>query len=684
MRKYLSLVFVLGLVLSGVSMPAVSSAQGTECINIVSNLKPPLSNGKVQTMDSNTKPVNEVSKLQRFLYDRGYYPTAPKIGESQYTKSMRQGIPNSSFGGVNAFQRDYGLLDSNGLPDGYVGTETRNHIRVLSCASGADVSFTSPNSSDVGEPGKMLELAWTTSSNIPSDSTNNLRVQIHSIQKGDHVVFGASFKNNGAVSMEIPSDTLHGEYKVLGYLTSDSSVFGVSQVFRVGNLPPPPLSPALNKITGPSSVIVNQSGTWMIDATDDEGLAQLSYYVNWGDNTNSGYVSNPSFSHTYTQAGSYELIFQVKDSDGYETEKSMFVDVTTSGNRSPKLVKTGIPSNITVGKQVDFNFSASDEDGDNISWVINWGNGASYSSEGVNPTTGKNIFCPATKSGKVAAPIVSWSRRGIYKVYVDLRDCKGGFQRTELEVKVTGPVLNTPVLNTEISTPSRNIAVPKTGLKDGSRVSYNFKSRYSAITIREIEYAISGGTIPVTVKSMRIGKISGEPVQGIVTLKGLKMGVPAGDKGLNITAYLSYNGVGVGGIPSGTQSRVFIRRVAYTHSGGVLANLNLTSELSPMMTLVAPFQEKNKTDAQANALGALESSVVSSCENYTMTLRLGMDSNEVKCMREALSSKGYEVPSATLFDESVVQALKSFQSKHYLTPDGVFGSDSQAVLVHNL
>jgi hypothetical protein len=91
--------------------------------------------------------------------------------------------------------------------------------------------------------------------------------------------------------------------------------------------------PVITSTGGPTSINVNQQGTWTISAYDPDGNT-LTYNVVWGDEESRGmqpsstYGSTATFQHTYSQAGTYTIIFSVKDSGQAVTQSTLTVQVT--------------------------------------------------------------------------------------------------------------------------------------------------------------------------------------------------------------------------------------------------------------------------------------------------------------------------------------------------------------------
>jgi hypothetical protein len=96
--------------------------------------------------------------------------------------------------------------------------------------------------------------------------------------------------------------------------------------------------PTISGLSGPSTLAVNTSGTWTIDASDPEG-GQLKYQVTWGDEStfspwaNSAgmamrdFVQSTTFTHAYANAGTYTVVVVVTDASGQSAKTSTTVKV---------------------------------------------------------------------------------------------------------------------------------------------------------------------------------------------------------------------------------------------------------------------------------------------------------------------------------------------------------------------
>jgi outer membrane protein assembly factor BamB len=192
---------------------------------------------------------------------------------------------------------------------------------------------------------------------------------------------------DGATSIEQnPTHTYTslGEYTVtltvtdsLGHIaTDDTEVF-----IEVPNTPP-----EIPTIDGPVS---GRPGTYYeffftsSDQTDDT----LYYYIDWGDNTTSGWIG-PFTSgvtqlqeHTWTNKGSYIIKVKAKDKHGAESNWSDPFEIAITAPELEIKIKGGVGITVTI-------INTGDASATNVSWNITFGNGIVFPSlkNGLVPT----------------------------------------------------------------------------------------------------------------------------------------------------------------------------------------------------------------------------------------------------------------------------------------------------------
>ena len=147
--------------------------------------------------------------------------------------------------------------------------------------------------------------------------------------------------------------------------------------YEINNQPP-----VITGTGGPTSLNVNQQGTWTISANDPDGT-YLSYSINWGEN-NGATPSSPStattstatFQHTYSSAGTYTIAFTVTDSAGASTQSTITVNIVGAvANQPPVIASVTGPSTVQIGQMPFWTISASDPEGSPFSISTSWGDG---------------------------------------------------------------------------------------------------------------------------------------------------------------------------------------------------------------------------------------------------------------------------------------------------------------------
>ena len=99
-----------------------------------------------------------------------------------------------------------------------------------------------------------------------------------------------------------------------------------------GNRPP-----TISSFSGPTTLNVNQSGTWTIQASDPEN-GPLTYNVTWGDEqfvplpmasyaARDMFVQTTTFTHAYSSAGTYMVTVRVQDGSGQLAQTTTTVRV---------------------------------------------------------------------------------------------------------------------------------------------------------------------------------------------------------------------------------------------------------------------------------------------------------------------------------------------------------------------
>ena len=120
--------------------------------------------------------------------------------------------------------------------------------------------------------------------------------------------------------------------------------------------------PIINGVSGPISLTVGQTGTWIIKAIDPDNTA-LSYSVSWGDtaliNTNQLpqssdqiLVQTTTFTHAYSTKGNYTITFYVKNNAGNTATSTINVVVVQNNVVQVPVITSLSPSSGHIGTTV--------------------------------------------------------------------------------------------------------------------------------------------------------------------------------------------------------------------------------------------------------------------------------------------------------------------------------------------
>ena len=167
--------------------------------------------------------------------------------------------------------------------------------------------------------------------------------------------------------------------------------------------------------SGPAPLNVQFTGD---KSTDDKGI--YSYAWNFKDGSAIQYVANPS--HTFNQAGSYEVELIVTDTDGEEDKETIVIEVTANENAAPNAVAS---ANVTSGGApltVQFSGDSSTDDSGITSYFWNFKDGL---------------------TGTTPNPSHTFTQAGSYVVDLTVKDAQGLSNTTSITITVNSPNNNT-------------------------------------------------------------------------------------------------------------------------------------------------------------------------------------------------------------------------------------------------
>jgi hypothetical protein len=132
---------------------------------------------------------------------------------------------------------------------------------------------------------------------------------------------------------------------------------------------------------GPDTWTINVETTFSSTTTDPEGES-IFYLFDWGDGTDSGWLGpyasgqTGEASHTWTELGEYEIKVMAKDLYDAESPWSESHILTIVENEPPDApTMTDGPSAGAPKKLLKFTFTTTDQEGNDVYYLINWGDG---------------------------------------------------------------------------------------------------------------------------------------------------------------------------------------------------------------------------------------------------------------------------------------------------------------------
>ncbi len=341
--------------------------------------------------------------------------------------------------------------------------------------------------------------------------------------QGDSITYGFDWDNDGVVdeytdfvASGISANLSHvwptaGTYTFKVYAKDIWNAVSAATSFTVTVNGPvnPPVDPVPNRAPNAPTVTsdgtaINSHITFTARATDPEG-DQLNYGFDW-DNDGviddyTGFVPSgvsAQLSHVWASAGTYTVVGYARDIWGnFSVGTSITISVTSTGpatvNTAPNVPVVGGHTAGVVGISENFTLTASDPQGDDLVYGIDWDNDGNI-----------DEYTNTVHSGISQLVSHTWNEPGSYSFKVYARDVWSAVSSPAVfTITISSPVVNLPPTNPSVMVSGSTINSPVsfTALStdpEGDQISYGFDwdndgavDEYSAFTSSGVSAAAS-------------------------------------------------------------------------------------------------------------------------------------------------------------------------------------------------
>ena len=227
-------------------------------------------------------------------------------------RNLSQGTRGDDVRGLQEFLNAEGYLSANAT--GYFGPMTANAVARWQASQGV---------SAVGSMGPM--------------SRERIKIWCGGGNTGCTKEYAPVCGSKPIVCITTPCNPIQQTYGNRCMMQADGATFLYEGACRNDSANRPPV---ISGLSGPTSLTLNEQGTWKIDASDPEN-GNLSYSVTWGDewaiagaprasSAEYSIVQSTTFTHSYAYAGTYTVVVVVRDSAGGEAKATATVQVANA------------------------------------------------------------------------------------------------------------------------------------------------------------------------------------------------------------------------------------------------------------------------------------------------------------------------------------------------------------------
>jgi hypothetical protein len=189
----------------------------------------------------------------------------------------------------------------------------------------------------------------------------------------------------------------------------------MAELAEVGLLSNPPAKPDLS---GPTLGIINGVYTYTVVATEPDG-EDVYYYIDWGDGTNTGWQgpytqgTEMTKQKSWSTAAVYIVQARAKDINNVVSEWSDALTVSIINDHAPNTPDIAGSKKGKVGTPYTYTVTTADVDGDQVYYLVDWGDGEVENWTGPYDPEATTEFTH------------TWDEKGTYEVQVKAKDIYG-------------------------------------------------------------------------------------------------------------------------------------------------------------------------------------------------------------------------------------------------------------------
>ncbi|MEK7465583.1 MAG: peptidoglycan-binding protein [Patescibacteria group bacterium] len=260
----------------------------------------------------------------------------------------------------------WGTIAYQNLEGGFWGIVAEKvYPQVVEPPKPAEIKVYAPSAWDTWKPGETYVIRWTAPPALPTVNPQYLETVTITLQPPIPACVNAtppcmipipvpysittSTINDGSYEWQIPSSLipLYQGRQQITVAVNGRNLSGTSAEFNIAKESSSNKPPVIIGVGGPATISLGTAGTWTVSAYDPDGN-NLAYNVNWGDYIPNAYGAPESkkmdqtatFTHTYSAAGFYTIIFTVVDEKGASARSTLTVTAIGKGSTSTSTVST--------------------------------------------------------------------------------------------------------------------------------------------------------------------------------------------------------------------------------------------------------------------------------------------------------------------------------------------------------